>query len=514
MGFLNLPPEVQLLVLRFLDLPDLLQVRLICRTLSNATYERTIWMWILQEQERYLPLPPELVSAYRSEDEHLRAYSTSVIESTVTSAQRTADAWSQPRSGVPTKIKREGGEATLMGLDLFLDRWLVALYFEGGVYLYDTYAAGQSSNSRLAQNTRRRPVVLRSSLSTETSLWTSYSLQLDCSCKILFLALSQSTPLYKVQIYKVDLDLLASDSLQNGFRLIQTIDLPFSRNIYGIDTTQRMIALSGSGVVEVLKWEESFDPFSRSHERTVIKSYSEDLEGLWNGVIAIRFVGEYLLLFKTRTLEVHRYSSPDHPGISSEGPPFAILKHTFSMTFRNVSFSQATMSRNPVSEAETHELTVFAYDVIQGLFHYTIRIVVPLSTEMPPSLDVHLTGVYPLSVGIASTNIFVGQLPQEAMPSGTISSRGFLSTHSLGLQGKRAVWVERKRSSTTREVHVWSREKSLVEMDGPVQIERNIVYSSESYDLRDDITHCTFGELNGRIFLGYRSGDISFLDIN
>jgi hypothetical protein len=151
-------------------------------------------MWILQEQERYLPLPPEVLSVYRSEDEHLRAYSTSVIESTVTSAQRTADAWPQPRSSIPTKINREGVGATLMGLNIFLDRWLVVLYFEGAVYLYDTHATGQSSNSSRTENTRHRPVVLRSSLFIETSLWTSYSLQLDCSGKFLFLALSRSAP--------------------------------------------------------------------------------------------------------------------------------------------------------------------------------------------------------------------------------------------------------------------------------------------------------------------------------
>lgn len=151
-------------------------------------------MWILQEQERYLPLPPEVLSVYRSEDESLRAYSTSVIESTVTSAEHTADAWPQPRSSVPTKIKREAVGATLMGLKVILDRWLVVIYFEGAVHLYDTHAAGQSSNSSTTKHTRRRPVVLRSSLFIETSLWTSYSLQLDCSCKILFLALSRSAP--------------------------------------------------------------------------------------------------------------------------------------------------------------------------------------------------------------------------------------------------------------------------------------------------------------------------------
>jgi hypothetical protein len=220
-------------------------------------------------------------------------------------------------------------------------------------------------------------------------------------------------------------------------------------------------------------------------------------------------------------LEVQRYSSPDHPGICSEGPPSANFKHTFpSMVFRDAAFSQPTTTRNPVSEEETHEVTLFAYDVIQGLFHYTVRIKIPpISSEWLPSLDVHLIGVYPLSVGLANTDLFVGllsRLPRRRVtsiselsntphsPTPTLglggnasnsrrdrggqpdsnSSRGFLSSYSLGMQGKRAIWVERKRSSTVREVQVWSRENPLFDVDGPVEIERQIIYSSESYDLR------------------------------
>jgi len=214
--------------------------------------------------------------------------------------------------------------------------------------------------------------------------------------------------------------------------------------------------------------------------------------------------------------------------------------------FRDASFSQPVTTRSLISEEETHEVTFFAYDIIQGLFHYTVRIMIPpISSEMLPSLDVHLIGIYPLSVGLPSTDLFVGPLsrsphrrancsiseltnaPHPPTLGGNTSnsrwdrggqpdtgSRGFLSAYSLGSQGKRAVWVERKRSSTVREVQVWSRENPLFDMSGPVEIERQVIYSSESYDLRDDITHCTFGELTGRIFLGYRSGDISFLDLN
>jgi hypothetical protein len=84
-----------------------------------------------------------------------------------------------------------------------------------------------------------------------------------------------------VRIYEIELSLLASDSLpQNGFRLVRTIDLPNYRNIHGLETTQRMIALSGSGIVEVLKWDANLDPSSSNHGRTIIKTHPEDLEGL------------------------------------------------------------------------------------------------------------------------------------------------------------------------------------------------------------------------------------------
>jgi hypothetical protein len=72
------------------------------------------------------------------------------------------------------------------------------------------------------------------------------------------------------------------------------------------------------------------------------------------------------------------------------------------------------------------------------------------------------------------------------------SSRGFVSAFSLGPQGRRAAWVERRRGTTVREVVVWAKEDNSredfvgEELDrrGYVGLEGKVVFSQGSYDLR------------------------------
>ncbi|KAF8966261.1 hypothetical protein BDZ97DRAFT_698875 [Flammula alnicola] len=572
---LHLPPEILLLVWTLLDISDILQVRQTCRTLCKTTYERNIWMKKLEEQETYLPLLTELLRVYHHEDKHLHAYPVSAIESIVTKAQRTSDAWLRPRLGLPYKLRRENVGTALMGLKMFLDRWLMVFYFEGAVYLYDTQPVHQSAqsstfglDSAFVGGKGSHPV-LRAALFLESGLWISYAVSLDSTRQTLVLALSRSIPPYMVQIYEIDVSSLSLGSLfiPDAFRLVKTIHLPSYKTVQALEPTEHLIALAISGVVELLTWDEGCAIPDSLEGRTTIRVNLEDLEGLWNGAIAVHFLGSYILVFKTRSLEIHTHTSRLHTPNKSPPPP---LKHVFSMTFREVSFSQCTVSRNPVSEMETYETTLFAYDVIQGLFHYTVRVQAPISpiSELLPSLEVILTGVYPLALALSNTNLFA-PLPSRNpidrafstsvtysanfAPSPTptyshthapapgssstarqthggqsdSSSRGFLSTHSMGPQGKRGMWVERKRSSTVREVQVWSRDppsaisaydrEFSTRPDGSVpaiEIERRVVYSVHSYDLREDITCCTFGELNGTIVLGHRSGDVSILEPN
>lgn len=245
-------------------------------------------------------------------------------------------------------------------------------------------------------------------------------------------------------------------------------------------------------------------------------------------------MGPYILVFKTRSLELHRYPSLVYPPTRDQNPS-RVLKTSFSMTFRDVSFSQCTITHNAISKSITYETTLFAYDVIHGLFQYAVAVELTDSTstsdlDMPPLFDVRLIGVYPLALGLSNIKLctpstkdisdppihaprsfrhphFVPRHPRQ----GTIalsdsSSRGFVSTHRVGPEGKRAIWIERKRSSTARELQVWSRDppccsdgldtQDQVEFLGAMgnsplagEIERRVVFSVQSYDLRGMAVH-------------------------
>jgi len=104
------------------------------------------------------------------------------------------------------------------------------------------------------------------------------------------------------------------------------------------------------------------------------------------------------------------------------------------------------------------------------------------------------------------------------------------------------MWIERGRGSTRRVVVVFvsglpAREcgdmgvannyrQEVVDLDrhndGEVEDEKprrhkaaiidgRIIYDVDSYDLREDLTHCTFSEVTGRIVLGNRWGEVIIL---
>ncbi len=251
-------------------------------------------------------------------------------------------------------------------------------------------------------------------------------------------------------------------------------------------------------------------------------------------------MGEYVLIFRTRSLEVFKYVPRCHSSANSES---STLKHKFNMTFREVSFSQTTTICYPASQTKTSELSLFAYDVIHGLFHYLVRVRTSTAQEsdadgMYPSLEVILAGVYPLAVSATLSQLYLPLLPAHdtscsvpsPAPANTTYSanftpspsptplsahlsargslrmqsgldggaRGFLSTQAIGAQGRRGVWVERKRASTLREVQVWGQASpatlELYARAPPatggtataVEIPRRIVHSLQSFDLRGD----------------------------
>ncbi|KAF8993794.1 hypothetical protein BDQ17DRAFT_1367915 [Cyathus striatus] len=409
-------PELILSVLSYLDIPEILALRQTCSSFSQITRDPSLWMTLLRSQERDFPMPPDIPPTLSD---------IMSIEPAVKNAYRVSRAWLLPRKQTPFKFQPRLGEH-LLRVEMFLDRWLLAVYTEGFIRLQDTSVTHSSADS------------------------------LDPSL---------------TQIYEI--------SLGNGSKLLDPSYNPFRwlKDIY------------------------------RPSVETVRAINPQDELSLWNGIVEIQFMGPYLLLFKTRSVEFYSYM----PLIDPQAPKLAPLKHEFSATtFRGVSFSQVRhhllhFTDDGSYDEEVHEysLDAIAFDVIQGLYRYAIAVSIPNQNSPPlPRLEILLLGTFSMALNTHTTSF--------EPPRGTfnVGARGFISAHRLGNQGKRAVWVERKRGSTIREVQVWDHLQDDHFTDGPVEMDGRVVHKVVSYDLRDDIVHCTLGESTGRVVLGCRSGDI------
>lgn len=202
-------------------------------------------------------------------------------------------------------------------------------------------------------------------------------------------------------------------------------------------------------------------------------------------------------------------------------PDLPTLTHTFrSITFRYISCSDYLVSLDVIDPetAKTVQFNFFGYDVIQGIFHFRVRIRISSNPQLSASVDIDCVGVYALSNNIdlssllpspQSTTPDPSPLPPPiptmvhmlnpganashpgifgqatGYPGGNISSRGFLSAIALGSQGKRAVWVERKRGTMQREVWVWeSCDQKEDGGIGGIEMQGHVVHEIGSYDLR------------------------------
>jgi hypothetical protein len=355
---------------------------------------------------------------------------------------------------------------------------------------------------------------------------------------------------------------------QTPFQLIQSIPLDRPQLVRAIAPDLQLVALSASTTVELIRWGEESENVC-----TPIPKYPDDPQDLvssrncvpllwklteilkqWNGIVAAHLMGPFLIISKTRSLEVHHFPSTMNPSVPAPPP----ARHYFAYrTIREVSFSQSKRISNSTSR-EAYEITMLASDVIQGLFQFLVRIHIPKPSSPTHSpgtlnLEVELIGLYPLSLLIAPHPAGLHSPGSNTPTPLTVHSqffgrkgevsRGFLSTFCLGPQGKRAIWVERARSSVSREVQVWDSSmrpmapsRELQEQwhahfgEDCMEMEKNVVHTVGSYDLRgesilgfvwidtlmtaaDDITHCTFSETMGTIVLGTRSGNIHVLPL-
>jgi hypothetical protein len=146
---------------------------------------------LLEQQRQFSPVPYDIS---HSEDPHLPNCPTSVLESIVRQGQRVADGWARPRNAIPQKIKQNGNYLTLMGLEIFLDRWLLVIYSEGAAYLYDLKPTPAPTANPHDEKNHQAPAVLRSSLDLRLGIWDSYAISFDFMANKLFFGLARSVP--------------------------------------------------------------------------------------------------------------------------------------------------------------------------------------------------------------------------------------------------------------------------------------------------------------------------------
>ena len=193
----------------------------------------------------------------------------------------------------------------------------------------------------------------------------------------------------------------------------------------------------------------------------------------WTGVIAARFISSrHILCIKTHALELLTLPGTFLSGQPLAGPttlsrnagdhvghlPTRVHSHFLSgLTFRGVSMSEVQLSQHHTSA----RVSFLAYDILRGLYHYHVSILLPPSSDAPhvlsesdsppPQMSVRLLAVHRLAQLYSLGGASAGSVPRGR--SGfTPGSRGFVSACVMGRTGKRGVWIERRRGSMRRSV--------------------------------------------------------------
>jgi hypothetical protein len=97
------------------------------------TNERSIWVQLAIQYQGIMPM----TIAYASRVEHIICMDTANLRSDVIQAIRTHQRWSKPRTQPILKHKSPSEAESIIFLDIFHDRWLVCVYVEGIIDIWD-----------------------------------------------------------------------------------------------------------------------------------------------------------------------------------------------------------------------------------------------------------------------------------------------------------------------------------------------------------------------------------------
>lgn len=99
--------------------------------LASITQDKLIWAKLVQKQRGRIPLPPDA-------RENLDEWTSDALETLVLLNELVDSLWLVPRQSAPVKLNEKMRNKSLIGLEIFSDRWVLAVYADGFVNLWDT----------------------------------------------------------------------------------------------------------------------------------------------------------------------------------------------------------------------------------------------------------------------------------------------------------------------------------------------------------------------------------------
>lgn len=514
----DVPDEIWLLIASFMRLRDIICLRLTCRKLHSLTQDQLLWLRLLQGLADTEPLPPLATQILKSgagpDGIHVEELCRFVHHTEKTWIETRSKPWSltvrensDPRSTTPQALN-DNSALTLMSLNVFKDRWLLIVYREALMELWDLYPELSSKANVSALNCPRYDAICRARTQHHNLAYgTSCAAVLTDDDNALLVGVTSEPNVTIVLRFSLDF----RDRNYVGSEVVATFSTPSPTHLLrAILPNSSVLVYSRSQVISIVHME--------THQEWNVGD-DEGEEALWNGVIgAIPIADQHLLCVKTRSVELMTRLQPDGSlsdilSRSSSTPAewnqtASIVRHEFSETsFRSVSIADPSISLDADGNSVLN-ITFLAFDVLNGLYQYRATANLPSLSDMPLHMEVQLIGVHQMAQTIPLTDQLEGV--RRTRSGFTQGSRAFVSACCLGAQGKRGIWVERQRNSVKRAVYGYKVNSERVDEGSPGQryITGQCIYEVSSFDLRDDLTHCAFAESTGLVVLGTRNGEV------
>ncbi|KAJ8095026.1 hypothetical protein PM082_010244 [Marasmius tenuissimus] len=417
--------------------------------------------------------------------------------------------WLLPRETAIRKLEPKIGEC-LLGIEFLLDRWVLGVYADGFLNIWDLAAGEQGCIWNHARMEREK-------CSSYVANFDSETLRVTLGMMTIATApIRQAAMIYEIQL---------SDMGPPVFNILCTFPISSSSIIRQLDLSRRFVILSRQCTVNILRWNDDCDVVLEQDTNS-IRTHLEELEEMYTTIHALKVIDPYLFVLKTRSVELH----PLPQGLLLESCrtiSFPVLRHQF----RTYNFRAFYLTDIETRE-DSYVLKFLASDVIQGLFLFRAIVTIPSDDQNDPTLTVETLYVYPMAPGIPvrrsgpspdKAALVADAGPQERLVhnTGHVRSPFFISACALGPQGKRGVWIERRRGVMDKNIVACRFTPETLQRDNadsedpdlPILLAGQIVHTLRSYDLNEDLMHCVFGEVGGCILLGNRSGHVLVLDI-